>query len=99
MSTIRRYIWMRTTLEENDAFGRWIAGKLNQCEGPVRVSPFRQKGVSAIVTHLERSSSTRRPTPRCSPRFGGATPAKLTSDRLISLPLHINDAAFLLMHW
>lgn len=27
---------MRTTPQENDAMGRWIAGKLNQCEGPVR---------------------------------------------------------------
>ena len=27
---------MRTTAKENDAMGRWIARKLNQCEGPVR---------------------------------------------------------------
>ena len=27
---------MRTTARENDAMGRWIARKLNQCEGPVR---------------------------------------------------------------
>ena len=27
---------MRTTPEENDRMGAWIAAKLNRCEGPVR---------------------------------------------------------------
>jgi uncharacterized protein (UPF0261 family)/ABC-type branched-subunit amino acid transport system ATPase component len=38
---------MRTTPEENAAIGRWIAGKLNQCDGPVRfVIP--ERGVSLL---------------------------------------------------
>jgi uncharacterized protein (UPF0261 family) len=40
---------MRTTAEENQAFGRFIAGKLNRMEGPVRfLLPL--KGVSMIDT-------------------------------------------------
>jgi uncharacterized protein (UPF0261 family)/ABC-type branched-subunit amino acid transport system ATPase component len=38
---------MRTTPEENAAMGKWIAGKLNQCEGPVRLL-IPERGVSLL---------------------------------------------------
>src|SRR5215475_657509 len=38
---------MRTTAEENAAMGRWIAERLNRCEGPVRFL-IPEGGVSGI---------------------------------------------------
>ena len=38
---------MRTTVEENRAFGKWIAGRLNAMTGPVRFL-LPEGGVSAI---------------------------------------------------
>ena len=38
---------MRTSPAECDAIGRWIAGKLNRCDGPVRFL-IPEKGVSAL---------------------------------------------------
>src|SRR6185312_9716759 len=38
---------MRTTIEENIQQARWIAGRLNQCEGEVRVL-LPMGGVSAL---------------------------------------------------
>ena len=82
---------MRTTLEENDAFGRWIAGKLNQCEGPVRFL-IPEKGVSAIDAPGKVFFD-----PEADTALFAALEATLVQTderRLISLPLHINDAAF-----
>ena len=38
---------MRTTPEECDEIGRWIGGRLNLCEGPIRLL-IPEKGVSAL---------------------------------------------------
>lgn len=82
---------MRTTAEENAAMGRWIAGRLNLCEGPVRLllpdggvsmldapgQPFHDpEADAALFAALE---ATLRPT---------------AQRRLIRLPHHINDPAF-----
>lgn len=82
---------MRTTPAENAAIGAWIAGRLNACEGEVRlVLPLR--GVSAIdapgapfhdpeadAALFDAIRATLRPGPR---------------RRLVELDLHVNDAAF-----
>jgi uncharacterized protein (UPF0261 family)/ABC-type branched-subunit amino acid transport system ATPase component len=82
---------MRTTADENEAMGRWIAEKLNRCEGPVRFlipeggvslldapgMPFRDEAADrALFAAIE---TTLRPT---------------TSRRLIKLPHNINDPEF-----
>jgi uncharacterized protein (UPF0261 family)/ABC-type branched-subunit amino acid transport system ATPase component len=82
---------MRTTAAENAAMGRWIAERLNRCEGPVRFlipeggvsgidspgQPFHDPAADrALFAAIEQ---TLRPT---------------SNRRLIRLPLHINDPAF-----
>jgi uncharacterized protein (UPF0261 family) len=82
---------MRTTRDENVAMGKWIAEKMNACEGPVRFL-IPEKGVSAIdapgkpfhdpeadAALFETLEKTIRPTAR---------------RRVVRLPHHINDAAF-----
>jgi uncharacterized protein (UPF0261 family) len=82
---------MRTTPEECSRIGRWIAERLNLCEGEVRFL-IPEGGVSAIdapgkpfhdpaadAALFEALESTLRQTER---------------RRLIRLPLHINDPAF-----
>jgi len=60
---------MRTTAAENQEIGRFIAGKLNQMEGPVRfLLPL--KGVSLIDASAS-PSTTRRPTKCCSKPWKG----------------------------
>ena len=82
---------MRTTAEECDAIGRWIGGRLNLCEGPVRLL-IPEKGVSAL--DIEGGAF-----------FDLAADAALfaalettiqpTSNRRITrLPYHINDPEF-----
>jgi uncharacterized protein (UPF0261 family) len=82
---------MRTTAEENQAFARWIAGKLNRSRAPLTVL-IPEKGVSALdapgrtfhdpeadaalFEELERSLK--------------AGPDR----RLVRLPMHINDPEF-----
>jgi uncharacterized protein (UPF0261 family) len=82
---------MRTTPEENAAMGRWIAERLNRCEGPVRFlipeggvsmidapgRPFHDPAADrALFDALE---TTFRPAP---------------NRQLIRLPGNINDPAF-----
>ncbi len=82
---------MRTTAEENGVMGRWIAERLNRCEGLVRFlipeggvsgidapgQPFHDPAADrALFTAIEQ---TFRPAP---------------NRKLIRLPLHINDPAF-----
>ncbi|MEK0083698.1 Tm-1-like ATP-binding domain-containing protein [Benzoatithermus flavus] len=82
---------MRTTPEENAAIGRWIAGRLNACEGEVRLF-LPEGGVSAIdvpggpfhdpvadAALFAAIEATFRPTAR---------------RRLGRLPYAINDPAF-----
>jgi len=82
---------MRTTAEECRAMGRWIGGRLNEMEGPVRFflpeggvsaldapgQPFEDKAARHVLfTALEDSVR------------------QTGSRRLIRLPQHINDPAF-----
>ncbi len=82
---------MRTTPEENAHFGRWIADKLNRCDGPVRFL-IPEKGVSGIDLPGQ---------PFHDPAADAAlfkalndTIKQTEQRRLIRLPLHINDPAF-----
>ncbi|MBP5858353.1 Tm-1-like ATP-binding domain-containing protein [Marivibrio halodurans] len=82
---------MRTTAEENAAMGRWIAEKLNRCEGPVRFlipeggvslldapgMPFHDPEADAAL--FNAIEETFRPT---------------ANRRLIRLKHNINDPAF-----
>jgi uncharacterized protein (UPF0261 family)/ABC-type branched-subunit amino acid transport system ATPase component len=82
---------MRTTPEENAAMGKWIAGKLNQCEGPVRfVIP--ERGVSLLDAPGK---------PFHDPEADAALFKALTEHfraserrRLIRLPYNVNDPPF-----
>ena len=58
---------MRTTVAENVEIGRFLAGKLNACPGPVRV-PAAHRAASPRWTRPGRPSTTPRRTPRCSRR-------------------------------
>jgi uncharacterized protein (UPF0261 family) len=82
---------MRTTADENTAIGRWIAERLNRCNGPVTLflplggvsavdapgMPFHDAAADAALFEAIR------------------THLQVTEARqLIELPLHINDPAF-----
>ncbi len=82
---------MRTTSEECQMIGVWIAERLNRCEGPVRFL-IPEKGVSALdapgqsfydpeadAALFEAIERTLKPGP---------------ARQLIRLPYHINDAEF-----
>ncbi len=82
---------MRTTAAENEAMGRWIAEKLNRCQGPVRLL-VPEGGLSGIDAPGQ---------PFWNPEADRALFAALEqglnrSERrqLIRLPHHINDPAF-----
>jgi uncharacterized protein (UPF0261 family) len=82
---------MRTTPEECDAIGRWIGGRLNQCDGPVRLL-IPEKGVSAL--DIEGGTFF---DPQADATLFSALEATIrqTSDRrIIRLPYHINDPEF-----
>ena len=82
---------MRTTPEENRAFGEWIGERLNRCEGNVRfLIPL--KGVSALDAPGQPFHD-----PEADQALFAAIEATLKQTRrrrLLKLPLHINDAAF-----
>jgi uncharacterized protein (UPF0261 family) len=82
---------MRTTVEENIRQGRWIAEKLNQCEGEVRFL-LPMGGVSALDAPGQAFWD---------PAADGAlfdtlaTELRQTDQRkLLRLPYHINDPQF-----
>ena len=82
---------MRTTVEENIRQGRWIAERLNQCEGEVRFL-LPMGGVSALDAPNQ---------PFCDPvadmaLFDTLVAYTQPTDRrkLIRLPYHINDPQF-----
>jgi uncharacterized protein (UPF0261 family) len=82
---------VRTLPDECAAVGRWIAAKLNQCDGPVRFL-LPEKGVSAL-------DSPDRPfyDPEADRAFFDAMEGSVhqTGDRQVRrVPLHINDAGF-----
>lgn len=82
---------MRTTSQENEAIGEWIAGRLNLCDGDIRfVLPLR--GVSAIDApgmpfHDPAADEALFAAIR-------ATFIETPRRRLIETPHHINDPAF-----
>jgi uncharacterized protein (UPF0261 family) len=82
---------MRTTAEECREIGAWIAGKLNACDGPVRIL-VPERGISAIDAeggpfHDPEADAT---------LFDAleSTLKQTDTRRLARLPLHINDPAF-----
>ncbi len=80
---------MRTTAAENAAMGRWIAGKLNACRGPVRLL-FPGKGVSAL--DIEGGAFW---DPEADAALLDALSDGLADPlRLSVLPYHVNDPAF-----
>ncbi len=82
---------MRTSPAECDAIGRWIAGKLNRCDGPVRLL-VPEKGVSAL--DIEGGAFF---DPDADAALFAAIEETLIPTgrrRLVRLPLHINDPLF-----
>lgn len=82
---------MRTTPEENRQMGIWIGEKLNACEGEVRFF-IPEGGVSALDAPGQAYWS-----PECDNALFDAlteTVKQTNKRRLIRLPYHINDAAF-----
>jgi uncharacterized protein (UPF0261 family) len=82
---------LRTSSDECREIGRWIANKLNACEGPVRLL-LPEKGVSAIDAPGQ---------PFYDPDADAALFEALEQNlrqtqrrRLLRLPHHINDAQF-----
>ena len=82
---------MRTTPEENEKVGQWIAGRLNEMSGPVRFL-LPEGGVSALDAPGQPFHA-----PDCTQALFRAITGrfKQTSQRrLIRTPHHINDPAF-----
>jgi uncharacterized protein (UPF0261 family) len=82
---------MRTTVEENVEQGRWIAGRLNQCEGEVRML-LPLGGVSALDAPGQ---------PFWNPEADSALFESLAKEfrqterrKLVRVPHHINDPKF-----
>ena len=82
---------MRTTPEENARMGKWIADKLNQCEGPVRFL-IPERGVS-LYDQPGR--------PFYDPEADAALFKSVSENlrvtgnrRLVRLPYNINDPPF-----
>ncbi|HCD71657.1 MAG TPA: hypothetical protein DEQ04_03720, partial [Thermovirga lienii] len=80
-----------TTPEENAVMGKWIANKLNQCEGPVRFL-LPEKGVSMIDAEG---------MPFYDPEADEAlfkaieeNVVQTPNRKVIRLPYHINDPEF-----
>jgi len=82
---------MRTTAEENQAIGRFIAGKLNQMEGPVRfLLPL--KGVSLIDAPGKPFHDPAADRMLFDTLEGEFRPGP--NRRLVKLDMNINDPAF-----
>lgn len=82
---------MRTTAEECQAIGKWIGGKLNACEGPVRFL-IPEKGVSAL--DIEGGAFWDPEADAALFSALEATVRQTASRRIERLPLHINDPEF-----
>jgi uncharacterized protein (UPF0261 family) len=82
---------MRTSAEECAAIGRWIARKLNACEGPIRFL-IPQKGVSAL--DIEGGAFFDPAADAALFKAIEETFAETDRRRLVRLPLHINDLRF-----
>jgi len=82
---------MRTTAEENARMGRWIAERLDRCEGLFRVL-IPEHGVSALDAPGMPFHDPDADAALFSALAAGLRPA--ANRKLIRLPLHINDEAF-----
>ncbi len=82
---------MRTTPEENAAMGRWIAERLNRCEGPVRflIPEGGVSGIDAPDQPFYDPAADRALFTAIEQTFRPAS-----YRQLVRLPLHINDPAF-----
>jgi uncharacterized protein (UPF0261 family) len=82
---------MRTTAEECAEIGRWIAEKLNRCQGPVRFL-IPEKGVSAL--DIEGGAFFDRQADEA--LFGAIADTLVTAAnrRIQRLPYHIHDPEF-----
>jgi uncharacterized protein (UPF0261 family) len=82
---------MRTSLAECDAIGRWIAGRLNRCDGPVRLL-IPEKGVSS----LDVEGGAFFDSDADAALFAAIEETLVATERrrLVRLPLHINDPLF-----
>jgi uncharacterized protein (UPF0261 family) len=82
---------MRTSASECREIGAWIAGKLNACEGQVRLL-IPEKGVSALDARGQAFYDAQADAAL----FDALeqTLHQTASRRLMRLPLHINDPAF-----
>ncbi|CAB3716225.1 hypothetical protein LMG3458_03563 [Achromobacter deleyi] len=82
---------MRTTVQENQRQGEWIADKLNQCDGPVRFL-IPEGGVSALDAPGQAFWD-----PEADAALFAALENRLVQTanrRLIRVPCHINDPQF-----
>ena len=82
---------MRTTPDENAAIGRWIAERLNRCEGQIRFL-IPEKGVSAL--DIEGGAFF---DPQADAALFSALEGTLRQTekrRIVRLPFHINDPEF-----
>ena len=82
---------MRTTAEENARMGRWIAEKLNRCQGPVRLL-LPEGGVSLLDAPGQPFWDP--DADRALFQAIEATLQRSERRRLIRLPHNINDPAF-----
>jgi uncharacterized protein (UPF0261 family) len=82
---------MRTTVEECAEMGRWIGGKLNQMEGPVRFL-LPEGGVSALDAPGQPFHDPRAREALFSALEG--TVRQTGNRRIVRLPHGINDAGF-----
>ena len=82
---------MRTTAEECAEIGAWIAGRLNLCEGPVRLM-IPEGGISALDTP---GGAFHDPAANDALFSALATALRITPNRqILRLRHHINDSAF-----
>jgi uncharacterized protein (UPF0261 family) len=82
---------MRTTPDENAQMGRWIAEKLNRCDGPVRFL-LPEGGVSGLDAPGQPFWD-----PAADKALYDAIEKHLVKSdrrRLIRLPFHINEPGF-----
>jgi uncharacterized protein (UPF0261 family) len=82
---------MRTTAEENARVGRWIAERLDRCDGPLRLL-IPERGVSALDAPGQPFHDPAADAALFSALEAGIRPAG--NRRVVRLPLHINDDAF-----
>ncbi len=82
---------MRTTRDENRAFGSWIGERLNLMNGPVRF--LLPEAASRCSTSRASRSMTRRRTTPCSRRWSGRFARRRSAGSSVCAA-NINDASF-----